>query len=157
VLYDNNYSWLSKEKCAVEYKPCVQLFIMQKFLLLVDDDEEEYYIMCQALELAQVDFTCAWANGAEQALHMVKESPPDFIFIDINMPRIDGLTCLKKLKQVAHLQQTLFVMYSTYISEINRKKAIATGAIDCISKPGKIQELVQHLVQFFNDETYSPV
>lgn len=128
---------------------------MQKTILLVDDDEEEFYIFKLALDLATIDYHCIWANGLEQAAHMVKELSPDFIFIDINMPRHNGLNCLQSLKEQESLQHTTFVMYSTYISEDDHEKALQLGADRCIHKPENIKILLKHLNGLFQDKAHS--
>lgn len=128
---------------------------MQKTILLIDDDEEEFYIFKLALELAEINYNCVWANGLEQATHMVKELRPDFVFIDINMPRYNGINCLKKLKEMESLQRCTFVMYSTYISEDDHEKAMELGAGHCILKPENIKVLLKQLNSLFNDKTHS--
>ncbi len=128
---------------------------MQKTILLIDDDEEEFYIFKLALELAEINYKCVWANGLEQATHMVKEMRPDFVFIDINMPRYNGFNCLKKLKEMESLQRCTFVMYSTYISEDDHNKAMKLGAGHCMHKPENIKVLLKQLNSLFNDKTHS--
>src|SRR5688572_25287406 len=110
----------------------------QKTILLVDDDEEEFYIFKLALDQAASDYKCAWANGLEEATRVVKDLRPEFVFIDINMPRYDGINCLKKLKQLDTLRHATFVMYSTYISPDDHDKALELGAARCMHKPENI-------------------
>ena len=127
----------------------------QKTILLVDDDEEEFYIFKLALDLAKIDYHCVWANGLEQATQLIKEIRPDFIFIDINMPRYDGINCLKKLKEMEPVGRSTFVMYSTYISDDDHEKAMQLGADQCIHKPENIRILLKQLVRLFNDKAHS--
>lgn len=126
-----------------------------KTILLVDDDEEEFYILKLALDMAKIDCHCVWANGLEQATQLIKELRPDFIFIDINMPRYDGINCLKKLRELEPLRHSTFVMYSTYISEDDHDKAHQLGAEYCISKPENIRILLKQLLRLFNDKAHS--
>jgi DNA-binding response OmpR family regulator len=127
---------------------------MQKTILLVDDDEEEYDIIKMALEMANISYKCIWANSLEQAQELVMEQPPDYIFLDINMPRHDGLSCLEHLKKLEQLQHSVFVMYSTYISDDNRKKALRLGAYCCIHKPENIQILLKQLLHLLSEKTH---
>lgn len=126
-----------------------------KTILLVDDDEEEFYIFKLALDLAKINYQCVWANGLDEATQMVKELQPDFIFIDINMPRYDGINCLKHLKELEPLRHSTFVMYSTYISDDDHEKAMQLGADQCIHKPENIRILLKQLVSLFNDKAHS--
>jgi CheY-like chemotaxis protein len=128
---------------------------MQKTILLVDDDEEEFYIFKLALDQTAIDYHCVWANGLEQATQLVKELRPDFVFIDINMPRYDGINCLKTLKEIATLRRANFVMYSTYISPEDHDQALELGAAHCMLKPENITLLFKQLNNLFNDRTLS--
>ncbi len=128
---------------------------MHKTILLIDDDEEEYYIFNLALELAEIDYRCIWANGLEEASRLVKGFRPDFVFIDINMPRYNGINCLKQLRELEMLRNTTFVMYSSYISETDHNKAFELGAAHCIQKAENIQLLLKQLTGLFNDKAHS--
>jgi CheY-like chemotaxis protein len=129
---------------------------MRKTILLVDDDEEEFYIIKLALDMAEINYQCVWAEGLEQAKELVKDVQPDFIFIDINMPRYNGINCLKQLKQEEQLHDSVFVMYSTYISEDDHKMALQLGANHCIHKPENVKVLRKQLLSLFNDKTHCP-
>jgi DNA-binding response OmpR family regulator len=125
---------------------------MQKTILLVDDDEDEFDILKQALKMVTHDCSCLWANGLEEAMTLLEEVQPDLVFIDINMPRYNGIICLKELKKIVYLQHTMFVIYSTNISETDRKSAMQLGAI-CIHKPENIKILYNQLTILFNDKS----
>jgi CheY-like chemotaxis protein len=129
--------------------------IMHKTILLVDDDEEEFYILKLALELAKIDYHCIWANGLEQATHLLNGLQPDFVFIDINMPRYNGINCLKTLKGLELLNGSTFVMYSSYISEDDHEQALQLGANYCMQKSENIKMLMKQLHGLFNDKTQS--
>lgn len=124
--------------------------VKQKSILLVDDDEEEFYIMKMALDLGEIEYHCVWANGLEQAVELINGLRPDYVFIDINMPRYDGISCLKKLKELEPVQQSTFVMYSTFISENDRNRAFELGAKHCMHKPENIRLLLKQLTGLFN-------
>jgi DNA-binding response OmpR family regulator len=128
---------------------------MHKTILLVDDDEEEFYIFKLALDLSKSDYHCIWANGLEQATHLLNELRPDFVFIDINMPRHNGINCLKTLKELELLNHSTFVMYSSYISEDDHENALQLGASYCMQKAESIKVLMKQLNSLFNDKTQS--
>jgi DNA-binding response OmpR family regulator len=128
---------------------------MRKTILLVDDDEEEFFIFKLALDLAKTDYHCIWANGLEQATHLLNELKPDFVFIDINMPRYDGISCLKALKEQELLNGSIFVMYSSYISEADHDEALQLGANYCMQKAENIKNLMKQLTSLFNNKTHS--
>ena len=85
---------------------------MEKTVLLVDDDIEEHEIFKLALSKFNEDIQFVSALNGIYALNILKQASPDWIFLDINMPGMNGIDTLyeiKKLeslkKQVKHLQQ----------------------------------------------------
>jgi len=123
---------------------------MQKLILLVDDDPDEYYILNQAFQLAGIPSYCMWANDAERAQTLLQQVLPDFIFIDYNMPRINGITCLEQIRQIPNLDKVPVIMYSNYISDETVSKALASGA-SCMQKTGSLLQLVQHLIRIMGE------
>ena len=108
---------------------------MQSAILLIDDDVEELAIFNLALEAAGIERLVVWAGSAEVAFRMLRQLLPGFIFLDINMPKINGLGCLAELRTMEQLRTTPIILYSTYISAETRQKAFAMGASQCIEKP----------------------
>jgi len=148
-----HYSLKRVRRCISNYNTELMMSFKQKKILLVDDDEEEFYIFKLALDLAKIDYHCIWANGLEEATQLIKEQP-DFVFIDINMPRYDGINCLRKLKELEGVRHSTFVMYSTYISDDDHDKALELGADHCIHKPENIKVLLKQLMGLFNDKAH---
>lgn len=129
---------------------------MHKKILLVDDDEEEFDILKMALEMAALDHRCYWASSLAEATRLTQDIQPDFVFIDINMPRHDGFQCLQRLKLLPTLHDTVFVMYSTHISEANQQTAMQLGASCCILKPVNLSLLLKQLLRLFEDKASAP-
>ena len=121
---------------------------MQYLILLIDDDPEELEIMNEALQKGNIEALCMWAGGLQHATRTLQEIAPDFIFIDMNMPVANGITCLQGLKKNKDLATTPMVMYSTSISDDTRTKAMASGASWCIQKPDNIDALAYQLLRF---------
>src|SRR5690348_12426970 len=83
--------------------------------LLIDDDPDDREIFGIALE--EVDKVCRYItteNGIE-ALELLEDSTsiPDFIFLDLNMPLMDGKECLREIKKIPHLNRVPVIIYST--------------------------------------------
>lgn len=123
---------------------------MQQMILLIDDDQEEQDILNEALNRVSKNTMCVWANGYEHASRMLRHIAPNFIFIDINMPGIDGITCLEELRKNKHLDNVPMVIYSTYVSDDTNNKAKEKGALCCIQKPDNIELFVHKLSNFLN-------
>jgi CheY-like chemotaxis protein len=127
-----------------------KLYRMEQLVLLIDDDREELDILTLALDAAGINtIMCAWAKSAEYAFHLFEHIVPDFIFLDFNMPKMDGLACLKQLKKINRIRDVPVVFYSTSINEDIKKQALETGADCCIQKPGTINDLAEKLADIF--------
>ncbi len=125
---------------------------MEKIILLIDDDVDEFELFIEALHEAHFICDCIFAKTAEQALHLLCYTVPDFIFIDYNMPKINGLKCLTKIKQLTNLKDVPVILYSTGITDELSKIAISNGATLCIKKPDKIHTLAKILHQVLTNQ-----
>jgi DNA-binding response OmpR family regulator len=128
---------------------------MLKHILLIDDDKDELEILNNALEAAGIEGLCTWASDAEQALVMLQDSIPDAIFLDLNMPRINGLACLKEIKKIKELVNIPVILYSTCINDETRKRASETGASWCIQKTVSVMALAKDLNTILKDNRAS--
>src|SRR6516225_246137 len=88
-------------------------YVLQKTILLVDDDEDEHDIFLAALKAFGNGFNFISARNCEDALDILKNVIPDVIFIDVNMPRINGMTCLQEIKKISSIIEVPVYMYST--------------------------------------------
>ncbi|QGH36010.1 response regulator [Gracilibacillus salitolerans] len=79
------------------------------------------------------------AEDGEEALNKAIEFRPDILFIDINMPFLNGLELMEKLRPI--LPDAVFIVISGYNEFIYAQKAIKMGTIDYILKPVKKPEL----------------
>ena len=86
-----------------------------KKILVVDDEVDFVEIMKLRLESDNYDVIVA--NNGKDALEMVKKDKPDAVLLDIMMPEIDGLTVLKKIRE---LDQKLPVFMITAFSNEER-------------------------------------
>ncbi len=80
------------------------------------------------------------ANGFE-ALKLLPQKIFDIILTDINMPDINGLELLSYLKNHPKYQTIPVVIISTEKSEQDRKRGLALGAIDYVTKPFRPEDL----------------
>jgi CheY-like chemotaxis protein len=123
---------------------------MQKVVLLIDDDEEEMIILSNAFEIAGIDRTCKWISNTEEALQFLQQTVPDCIFVDLNMPKKNGLACLLEIKSMDSMRDVPIVLYSTSVDGETTKKAREAGVAWCIQKTNSIQSLVKHLNLIFS-------
>jgi CheY-like chemotaxis protein len=113
-------------------------------VLLIDNDEEDQEIFCAALQDVDASISCTMANNAVNALEKINTDPeftPTIIFIDMNMPMINGLECLQKLKTIERLRDIPVYIYSTSASPSTIADAKRLGAIDFVVKPVGFSQL----------------
>jgi CheY-like chemotaxis protein len=96
----------------------------------------------EALSKLKVQCKCTYAQAAEQALDMLNYLKPDVIFIDINMPRINGLECARLIRAKPTHPDTHIVIYSSGISDTTLQESLASGANTCLTKTTSIGDLV---------------
>lgn len=116
--------------------------------LLIDDDPDDQEIFCMALEEIGKRIKCMFANDGVDALNKLKENNvlPDFIFIDMNMPRMNGNECLAKIKEESHLKAIPVYMYSTSAEPEAVAETQRLGAAGFIVKPTSVSELTKTLI-----------
>lgn len=128
-------------------------------VLNVDDDQEDREFFCDALREIDPTITCLIAGSGMEALALLENrSPlPDYIFLDINMPMMDGKQCLKALKSTPHLHSIPVIMYSTSTDTREIKECYKLGAEDFLIKPHSYDKLVNDLTSIFAFSKRSPI
>lgn len=120
---------------------------MSKLILLIDDDVDEFHIFSIAIAMIEGDYQPVYAANVQQAMQLIAEKVPACIFVDANMPRQDGLSCVAHIRKLAHLDQVPVIVYSTRADEYLCKLAIAAGANDCVRKQDTLQRISDSLRQ----------
>ncbi|MBC7946318.1 MAG: response regulator transcription factor [Chitinophagaceae bacterium] len=118
---------------------------MEKKILLIDDDPDEHLVFMDALKKVPGVFNCAYAECAEEGLALAKTYKPDIIFVDYNMPRVNGLEFLSVLRASVRPGLSRVYIYSTCISDEMNKMAKVLGASGCIEKTTTISTLIREL------------
>lgn len=124
--------------------------------LLIDDDMDDQEIFALALEEVDDSYACVTASSAQDALEKLrdKRNPvPDYIFLDLNMPRMNGKECLTEIKKFEHLRHIPVVIYSTSSMKHDILETKKLGAFDFITKPFNMNDLVKVLHEFFDRTT----
>ncbi|HVY76496.1 MAG TPA: response regulator [Puia sp.] len=121
---------------------------MKLNILLIDDDPDEFDIFSKALENLKYSFVFRYARDTEEALGVMADFVPDFIFSDYNMPKEDGLAFLRRLKR-SNFSNIAFVLYSTTINKELQEKANSLGASYWLKKPNSLAELAEKLKNVF--------
>jgi CheY-like chemotaxis protein len=115
---------------------------------LVDDDIDDIEIFALAMEDLGGDFTCVTAADGIDAIQKLQGDEsftPDFIFLDLNMPRMNGKQCLAEIKKIERLMSTPVIIYSTSSNSKDVDETLRMGATHFLTKPSSISTLTQEL------------
>lgn len=107
-------------------------------LLLADDDRDDRELFSEALAALDPGIICQGVEDGRQALNILtklKGDEPNIIFVDINMPVMNGWDLLRNLKQDTHFVNIPVIVYSTSSRDKDREIAKDLGAICFITKP----------------------
>src|SRR5213592_1610120 len=110
---------------------------------IVEDNEQLRATLARILNRAE-GFRCVSQYGdAESALTGLPKDKPDVVLMDINLPGMNGVECVRKLKQVA--PQLQIVMLTVYEDTENIFNALAAGASGYLLKRTTSAELLESL------------
>jgi CheY-like chemotaxis protein len=116
-------------------------------VLLIDDDPDEHEIFAHELKKYDSKITCVSLNDLE-SLSLINFIP-DVAFLDMNMPKTDGLACLRKIKETVKFKDTPVYMYSTAAYTHRQYEAFELGALKWITKPQSVIGYSQLFEQLF--------
>jgi len=112
--------------------------------VLVVDDQEDIREMAR-LVLTGAGYEVATARSGREGLRMAREETFDLMLLDINMPELDGWATLRLLRADEEHDELPVAMFSVK-SEVRDKVAgLKDGAIDYITKPFGVDELVSRV------------
>lgn len=117
-------------------------------ILLADDDETDRMLFKEALEDLKLRTYIETVNDGEQLIARLKAKDakiPNVLFLDLNMPRKNGLECLKEIRQDKKFKEMSIIIYSTSSSEKNIEETFLCGANVYINKPNDFATLKQVL------------
>ncbi len=117
-------------------------------ILVVDDDNDDLALFSEALNIVNPEVICTVAENGLAAIEYLNTDNtgiPAVIFLDINMPVMDGWDCISVLKSSTRLKEIPVFMYSTSSTKADKEKAIQMGAICLISKMQDFKSLKKML------------
>ena len=115
---------------------------------LADDDADDAELFCEALAAVNPSIACEHASNGRILLEKIsnqKSELPDIIFLDINMPEMNGWDSLTELKKHSSLRDIPVVMYSTSSTYRDMQAAKKLGANFFYTKPDNFRQLKSFL------------
>ena len=84
-------------------------------ILNVDDDSDDRELFFEALKALNSQISCIQLESGLQAIEFLEKPTtlPDYLFIDINMPKMNGYACVKELMQIPRMKHIQIIILST--------------------------------------------
>lgn len=101
--------------------------------LIVDDSVTVRRVLCRLLEDA--GFTCAEAENGQEAYNICRGKMPDLIIVDWNMPVMNGLDFVQKLRRTVGGERPKIIFCTSECDIRQMRRAIDAGADEYIMKP----------------------
>lgn len=110
---------------------------MSELVVIVDDDLEDIDILCDAITRRYNAHCRGFARPHEalETLRVIQLVPPDYIFVDVNMPKMSGIEFVKEARQVIQSEDTVIIGLSTGMSAGLNAAMLDAGADYAFAKP----------------------
>jgi CheY-like chemotaxis protein len=118
-------------------------------LHIIDDDIEDQEIFIEAVKEVSGNIECSSSTSGEDALTKLEKaykSRPDLIFLDLNMPKLNGKQVLKEIKNTPGLKEIPVIMYSTSFAPRDIEEIKQIGAAHHLLKPSRFNDLCSALM-----------
>lgn len=110
-------------------------------VLIVDDEVEIVDFLCNFLKRFKI--ASEKANNGREAVELYAKTKPDWVFLDIKMPEMDGFEVLKELQKSQ--DEAKVIMITGREDKDSQNKAKKLGAVDYIVKPIDLEDLHQKI------------
>ena len=117
-------------------------------VLLIDDDADDREMFCEALHEVDNSARCITVQDGAEALgilHTHDGMLPDFIFLDLNMPRLNGQQCLSEIKKTSNLLHIPVIIYTTSKQQQDIDETKSLGAAYFITKPNTFEGICKSI------------
>ncbi len=113
-------------------------------IIIADDDSDDRELLSDALSEISHNFQITMVeNGKELMEKLVGEKLFDLVFLDLNMPAMNGFECLEKIMADPKLKELPILIYSTSAHPDQIDKTYLKGAIYFIQKPSNFNEIIK--------------
>jgi CheY-like chemotaxis protein len=129
---------------------------IKKYWLLIDDDEDDLFVFGDTVSKHFPEKSFVGFQSFEQFNAVKNEidcSSVEYIFLDLNMPRVNGMEALDQLAKIDELKNIPVIIYSTSNNPNDVNSTLKKGARAFITKPSTIGELVDELTVYVNKQS----
>jgi two-component system, chemotaxis family, chemotaxis protein CheY len=119
---------------------------MNKSILVVDDTRSMRKMV--AAVLAGAGYDVAEAGDGDEALELARARQFDLVVTDHNMPKMDGVTLVRALRQLADYDAVALIVLSTEVDPVLKQKGRDAGATGWMAKPFDPQRMLDIVAKF---------
>lgn len=117
-------------------------------ILVIDDDKSEQKLLKMIIKNSRFSSALKFLNDGEEAILFIEDFPNgddlfrniNLIFLDLNLPKIDGIKVLESLRRKEALKRVPVVVLTTSSNHSDVQKAYAAGASGYVRKPAVIDD-----------------
>lgn len=121
-----------------------------KTVLLIDDDEDDCYLFSKAVSEINPDLEVECIHSSDNLLLALETCQPSIIFIDLHLPKQNGLSCLRFIRSLPAYKNVPVIFWSGSCDARNKTSAYSEGAQYYFEKPHCINTLNEELTSIFN-------
>jgi light-regulated signal transduction histidine kinase (bacteriophytochrome)/CheY-like chemotaxis protein len=122
-------------------------YLPQQFLILLAEDNQANIDTFSAYLTAQ-GYELIIAKNGQEAVNLAQQYKPEIILMDIQMPGIDGLEAIQRIRSISELAQVPIIALTALAMPGDREKCLAAGANEYLAKPVQLKELQATIDQF---------
>ena len=116
---------------------------MNQKILIVDDEAHIRMLIEQTLEdLEDEGVELLFAENGEEALQLIQNEEPDLVFLDVMMPKMNGMEVCQKVKKALKLSNVYIILLTAKGQEVDRQKGLEMGADKYMTKPFDPDEML---------------
>lgn len=126
---------------------------MEKIRVLVADDHRLFRtgLVTALAPFKQIE-VCGEAHNGDNTLEQIKALKPDVVLLDLKMPLLNGIEVLNRLADEGSHVKCLIV--SSFVDEWDMQKGFDSGALGCLSKDAKPEELAAAIISVYEQGYY---
>ena len=115
-------------------------------ILIVEDNEKNMKLVRDVLQFK--GYKTVEATTGTEGLRLARESRPDLVLMDIQLPDIDGITALARLRADPLTQKTPVVAVSASVMPDEQQKIVASGFDAYVTKPINVKSFLETVERF---------
>lgn len=131
---------------------------MEMKVLIIDDDREDVELLCEIMREVDSMITCVTLTDSTLSMNQLAAivPPPAMIFLDINMPLMNGYEILSAIRSDSRHSDTAVVMLSTTMSSQEEMRLKLMGAQYAFRKPSSYEAFLSLIRSVFITRTIEP-